>query len=79
MKKIHTKEAYIKLGANLFHLIKREKNLTQVLGFLKKKGEFGSLKNESLSFKWDTPIMFISPKVLLFKTPLMNIYLVKFN
>jgi hypothetical protein len=37
--------------------MKKKGNLTQVLGFMKKKGEFGSTRNESLSFKWDTPIM----------------------
>jgi hypothetical protein len=33
------------------------------------KGEFGSPKNESLGFKWDTLIMFVPPAILLPKPP----------
>jgi hypothetical protein len=36
------------------------------------RGEFGSPKNESLGFKWDTLIMFVPPTILLPKPPPMN-------
>jgi hypothetical protein len=53
-----TLDAYIKFGTQLFHFT-REKWVKCKIGHGKneEKSEFESPRNESLCFKWGTPIM----------------------
>ncbi len=59
MKKIDILEMNIKFGTKLFHLTCEKKVKCKInLGKSEEKGEFGSLRNESLCCKRGTSIMF---------------------
>jgi hypothetical protein len=58
MKTIYTQEAYINLEQIYFIWYEEKMKFNMCLRFFEEKGEFGSPRNEFLSFKWDTPIMF---------------------
>ncbi len=59
MKTKDTLDAYIKFGTKLFHWTRKQKVKCKTChGKNEGKGEFGSLRNESLYFKEGTLIMF---------------------